>query len=91
MHQTIGPATAPDVFQVTPIFAQHPTYEYCVNFDDWGNVLTVGLPYNQAIQFSIPQFPRDSWVGLRDNAGQPIPLVIYVDHRGAVMGRWLRE
>jgi hypothetical protein len=91
MYQTIGPMNSASAFQVTPIFAKHPTYDYAVNFDDWASQLNVALPFNQLIQFSVVQFPRDTWVGLNDNADQPIPLVIYVDHRGAVIGRWLGE
>lgn len=89
----IGPQKGPgvsEVFGFRPYdFARHPSYDISAF---WQEVcLDVNPPFGApSVRFELNRFPRNTWVDLQDAAGQPIPLSIFVDPRGALFGRWLQ-
>src|SRR5689334_14310667 len=86
--------TSPEVFQFGQVpndRFEHPSLDYTAFsmvaiFGDPS--LLIGLPMGGQITFDLRRFPVRQWVQLQDQAGESIPLAIYVDH-GAVAGRWL--
>jgi hypothetical protein len=53
-----------------------------------GNVLDVGTSTNQT-RVDVASCQRGQWLSVHTEAGQPLPLAIFVGERGELLGRWL--
>lgn len=92
--QNLNPMMAPEQTPQEFYFHQyrvvdHPHYPYRVQWHI-GTLMDVHLPLGQPpIRFDLARFPLNTWVGLQDHSGSPIPVMVYVDSRGLVLGKWL--
>jgi len=87
--QMMRPDQEPEVFRFTNgHMIDHPTYGTSVLWDNMHlfAILPIG---GEQIQYNLTAFPPNTWVGLQDRSGQPIPVAVCVDSRGVVLGRWL--
>jgi len=85
---TAQPTAEPDVFPLVS-WHNHPVYQgfYILrNGDVW---IDVGSQLGHLGQFDLRRFPTDRWIALQDKQGAPLPVEVYIQRFGAVLGRWL--
>jgi hypothetical protein len=85
---TARPNQEPEIFPING-WHSHPVYQgfYILrNGDLW---LDVGSQMGHLGQFDIRRLPTDRWVTLQDGQGSPLPVEVYVQQFGDVVGRWL--
>lgn len=90
MSFSARPDQQPDVFSVTA-WHNHPVYEgfYILrNGDMW---IDVGSQLGHLGQYNLTAFPKDQWIELQDKDGSPLPVAVFVQRFGNVLGRWLKE
>jgi hypothetical protein len=82
------PTQEPEVFPLVA-WHNHPVYQgfYVLrNGDTW---VDVGSQLGHLGQFDLRRFPTDQWIALQDKQGSPLPIEIYIQRFGNVLGRWL--
>jgi hypothetical protein len=87
---TARPDQQPEVFPLIS-WHNHPVYQgfYILrNGDMW---IDVGSPLGHLGQYNVAALPKDKWIVLQDQKGAPLPVAVFVQRFGNVMGRWLRE
>jgi hypothetical protein len=85
---TARPNQEPEIFPING-WHSHPVFQgfYILrNGDVW---LDVGSQMGHLGQFDIRRLPTDRWVTLQDGQGSPLPVEVYVQRFGDVVGRWL--
>ena len=87
----VGPSASPGQAEfrfvgLSAIYPLNPRWN-ATYYVGVGEVQVV-TPYNTTEKFRLVDLPHEQWVRLQTSDSRPIPLEIYVDHKG-VSGRWL--
>lgn len=72
-------------------FVRHPAHDEITAL--WqhnpGNCLDVCPTFNTTMRVELANVQRNTWVRLRDDSGNSVPLAIFLDSNGTLRGKWL--
>lgn len=66
----------------------HPEMWACWQHNP-GNCLDIGVTATTSMRVELSGCQRDAWLEIRDDAGRPVPLAIFVSSRDELLGKWL--
>ena len=72
-------------------FVRHPNHQEiwaCWQHNP-GNCLDIGLSISDSMRIELTGCQRDTWLGIQDGSGSPVPLSIFMASGGGLRGRWL--
>jgi hypothetical protein len=67
----------------------HPVYQGFYVFRNGDVWLDTGSQLGHLGRYDVRRFPRDRWITLQDAQGAPLPIDVYVQRGGDVLGRWV--
>jgi len=90
-----APAGDPQISQAFEFrayeFVRHPNHQEiwaCWQHNP-GNCLDIGLSISDSMRIELAGCQRDTWLGIQDGSGSPVPLSIFMGSSGGLRGKWL--